>query len=216
MEGDASARLVLADEPYNVKIAGYVAGGRHREFAMASGEMTEAEFLYFNEAWIAAVLPCLCDGGIIGTFIDWRRLPTVHSAAAKLGLTPLNLIVWAKTNGGMGSLYCSQHKLLPLFKKGTAPHRTRQTRPLALERLDLSRRLVARLGSDARRGLKNHPTVKPTATLEDAPRPHKSRRDGHRSFPRPRLDPHRGRENRPRLSRDRTRPTLRRCNHPAL
>jgi hypothetical protein len=29
-----------------------VTGGRHREFAMASGEMTDAEFLAFNEAWM--------------------------------------------------------------------------------------------------------------------------------------------------------------------
>ena len=56
MEGDAPARLVLTDEPYNVPIAGHVTGGRHREFAMASGEMTDAEFLAFNEAWMAAVL----------------------------------------------------------------------------------------------------------------------------------------------------------------
>jgi hypothetical protein len=39
-----------------------------------------------------------------------------------LGLTPQNLIVWAKTNGGMGSLYRSQHELLLLFKKGDVPH----------------------------------------------------------------------------------------------
>ena len=89
---------------------------------MASGEMSDAEFLAFNDAWIAAVLPYLCDGGVCGTFIDWRGSPTVHSAATKLGLVPLNLIVWAKTNAGMGSLYRSQHELLPLFKKGTAPH----------------------------------------------------------------------------------------------
>ena len=120
LEGDAPARLVLTDEPYNVKIAGNVTRGDHREFAMASGEMTDAEFLAFNEAWMAAVLPYLCDGGILGTFIDWRGLPTVHSAATKLGLVPLNLIVWAKTNAGMGSLYRSQHELLPLFKKGSA------------------------------------------------------------------------------------------------
>ena len=88
LEGDAAARLVLTDEPYNVKIAGHVTGGGHREFAMASGEMTDAEFLAFNEMWMAAVLPCLCDGGILGTFIDWRGLPTVHSATAKLGLVP--------------------------------------------------------------------------------------------------------------------------------
>jgi hypothetical protein len=80
LEGDASARLVLTDEPYNVKVAGNVTRGDHREFAMASGEMTNAEFPAFNDAWMAAVLPYLCDGGVFGTFIDWRGSPTVHSA----------------------------------------------------------------------------------------------------------------------------------------
>jgi DNA modification methylase len=170
LEGDASARLVLTDEPYNVKIAGNVTGGGHREFAMASGEMTDAEFLFFNDAWMAAVLPYLCDGGVFGSFIDWRGSPTVHSAATKLGLVPLNLIVWAKTNAGMGSLYRSQHELLPLFKKGTASH---------VNNVELGKRGrwrsnvwtypgASSLGSDARRGLKDHPTVKPTAMLEDA------------------------------------------------
>ena len=142
-------RLVLTDEPYNVRIAGHVTGGRHREFAMASGEMTDAEFLAFNGAWIAAVLPYLCDGGVFGTFIDWRRFADVHLAAAKLGLKPLNLIVWAKTNAGMGSLYRLPSELLPLFKKGPLRRRqypARQARTLALERLDLSRRLLAWLG----------------------------------------------------------------------
>jgi DNA modification methylase len=170
LEGDASARLVLTDEPYNVKIAGNVTQGDHREFAMASGEMTDAEFLVFNGAWIATVLPYLCEGGICGSFIDWRGLPTVHAAAAKLGLVRLNLIVWAKTNAGMGSLYRSQYELLPLFKKGEAPH---------VNNVELGKRGRWRsnvwtypgdssLGSDARRGLQDHPTVKPTAMLEDA------------------------------------------------
>jgi len=170
MEGDAPARLILTDEPYNVKIAGNVTGRGHREFAMASGEMSDAEFLIFNVAWMEAVLPCLCDGGVFGTFIDWRGLPTVHLAAERLGLVPLNLIVWAKTNAGMGSLYRSQHELLPLFKKGTAAH---------VNNIELGRRGrwrsnlwtypgASSLGSDARRGLKDHPTVKPTAMLEDA------------------------------------------------
>ena len=160
----------ITDEPYNVKIAGNVTGGAHREFAMASGEMTDPKFLVFNDAWMAAVLPYLCDGGVCGTFIDWRGSPIVHSAATKLGLVPLNLIVWAKTNAGMGSLYRSQHELLPLFKKGTALH---------VNNVELGRRGRRRsnvwtypgassLGSDARRGLKDHPTVKPTAMLEDA------------------------------------------------
>jgi DNA modification methylase len=170
MDGDPPARLILTDEPYNVKIAGHVSGGDHREFAMASGEMTDAEFLGFNVAWIEVALSNLCDGGIFGTFIDWRGLPTVHSAAAQLGLTPLNLIVWSKTNAGMGSLYRSQHELLPLFKKGGAPH---------VNNVELGKRGrwrsnvwtypgASSLGSDARRGLQDHPTVKPTAMLEDA------------------------------------------------
>jgi DNA modification methylase len=170
LEGDAHARLVLTDEPYNVEIAGNVTGGRHREFAMASGEMTDAQFLGFNEAWMTAILPYLCDGGVLGTFIDWRGSPTVNSAGLKLGLASLNLIVWTKTNAGMGSLYRSQHELLPLFKKGLAPH---------VNNVELGKRGrwrsnvwtypgASSLGSDARRGLKDHPTVKPTAMLEDA------------------------------------------------
>jgi DNA modification methylase len=137
---------------------------------MASGEMSNAEFLSFNGAWMAAVLPYLCDGAILGTFIDWRGLPIVHSAASKFGLVPLNLIVWAKTNAGMGSLYRSQHELLPLFKNGSAPH---------INNIELGKRGrwrsnvwtypgASSLGSDARRGLEDHPTVKPTAMLEDA------------------------------------------------
>ncbi len=170
MDGDSPARLILTDEPYNVKISGHVSGGAHREFAMASGEMSDAEFLAFNVAWIETALPCLSDGGVFGTFIDWRGNPIVHAAAVKLGLVPLNLIVWAKTNAGMGSLYRSQHELLPLFKNRDAPH----VNNIQLGKSGRWRSNVwtypgaSSLGSDARRGLQDHPTVKPTAMLEDA------------------------------------------------
>jgi DNA modification methylase len=170
MDGDSPARLVLTDEPYNVPIARNVTGGAHREFVMASGEMSNAEFLAFNSAWMSAALPWLCDGGVFGTFIDWRGYPTVFAAASKLALTPVNLIVWAKTNAGMGSLYRSQHELLPLFKKGNTPH---------VNNIDLGRNGrwrsnvwnypgASSFGSDARRGLEDHPTVKPMAMLVDA------------------------------------------------
>jgi hypothetical protein len=75
---------------------------------MAAGEMSSAELKAFNVAWMGASLHHLCDGGVFGTFIDWRGYPTVIAAAQQLWLTPINLIVWAKTNGGMGSLYRSQ------------------------------------------------------------------------------------------------------------
>ncbi len=170
MGEDEVARLVLTDEPYKVPILRNVTKGRHREFSMGSGEMSGDEFLAFNEACMTAVMPHLHDGGVLATFIDWRGYPTANAAAVKLGLMPLNLIVWAKTNGGMGSLYRSQHELLPLFKKGSAPH---------VNNVELGKRGRWRsnvwtypgaslLGSDARRGLKDHPTVKPTAMLEDS------------------------------------------------
>jgi DNA modification methylase len=164
------ARMIFTDEPFNVTIGGHVTGGDHREFVMASGEMTDAEFLDFNRRWIGALLPYLVEGGLFGTFIDWRGLPIVHSVAAEFRLVPLNLIVWAKTNAGMGSLYRSQHELLPLFKKGTAAH----VNNVALGKRGRWRSNVwtypgaSSLGSDARRGLQDHPTVKPTAMLQDA------------------------------------------------
>ena len=33
-----------------------------------------------------------------------------------------NLVVWAKSNAGMGSFYRSQHELIFVWKSGTAPH----------------------------------------------------------------------------------------------
>ena len=169
LAGDGPARLLLTDEPYNVRIAGNVTRGAHREFAMASGEMSDDAYLAFNADWIQAALSHMHDGAVLGTFIDWRGLPTVHTAAIKAGLTPLNLVVWGKTNAGMGSLYRSQHELLPLFKKGSAPN---------VNNVELGKHGrwrsnlwtypgASSLGSNARKGLKDHPTVKPLAMIKD-------------------------------------------------
>jgi ParB-like chromosome segregation protein Spo0J len=51
--GSDKARLMFTDPPYNVPIDGHVGGRgsiKHREFAMASGEMTEAKFTNFLRA----------------------------------------------------------------------------------------------------------------------------------------------------------------------
>lgn len=164
------ARLVLTDPPYNVPIAGHVTKGTHREFVMASGEMSAAEFASFNEAWIATCSQQLVDGGILASFIDWRGYPSIYDAAHKSLLHQLNLVVWTKTNGGLGSLYRSQHELIPIFKKGSAPH----TNNVELGRNGRWRSNVwnypgaSSLGSDSRKGLEFHPTVKPVSMLEDA------------------------------------------------
>ncbi|WP_432449221.1 hypothetical protein [Aliiroseovarius marinus] len=48
--GGEQARMVFSDPPYNVPIDGHVGNSgkiQHREFAMASGEMSSAEFTGF-------------------------------------------------------------------------------------------------------------------------------------------------------------------------
>jgi DNA modification methylase len=163
------ARLILTDEPFNVAIVGHVTGDDHRGFK-ASDEMRDDQFLEFNRNWIGTLLPYVIDGGILGTFIDWRGLPIFHTAAVGHGLLPLDLIVWAKTNSDMGSLYLSQHELLPLFKRGRSSH----VNDVVLQKRGRRRSNVwsypgaSSRGSGARHGLQDHPTVKPAAMLQDA------------------------------------------------
>jgi DNA modification methylase len=169
MFGGDTARLILTDEPYNVPFADHKISEEHQEFLLSSGEMDDAKLRAFNTAWIGTCLPYLCDGGLCATFIDWRGYPALVAAALELGLAPFDLIVWAKTKGGMGSLYRSQHELLPLFKKGNAPHIDNVK--LGNKRRGRSNVWTypgARLGSEARDGPSHHPTVKPVAMLEDA------------------------------------------------
>ena len=168
--GDPLAKLLLTDEPYNVKIKGHVTSGRHREFAMASGEMTDTDFGAFNRGWMARGLERLAEGALLATFIDWRHLHVVQASAADLGLTPINMIVWAKSNAGQGSLWRSAHELLPVYRKGQASHANR----VELGKHGRYRTNVwtyagaSSMGSDARKGLALHPTVKPRVMLQDA------------------------------------------------
>ena len=73
-------------------------------------------------------------------------------------------------SAGMGSLYRSQHELLPLFKKGHAPH---------IDNVELRKKSRRRSnvwtypgatsrGSGPRKRRQHHPAVKPVAMLEDA------------------------------------------------
>jgi hypothetical protein len=105
----------------------------------------------------------------VDTFVDWRGLPIVHTAAMGLGLTPLDLVVWAKTSAGAGSLYPSRHELLLLFKKGAAAH----VNNISLRKRGRRHRTnlwtypdASSPRSDARKDLQDHPTVKPTAMLQ--------------------------------------------------
>ena len=62
---------------------------------MASGEMSDPEFLGFNKAWMNEVLHYLVDGGVFGTFIDWRGRPQRWQ---KQGSSSLSLVSEGKSS----------------------------------------------------------------------------------------------------------------------
>ena len=61
------------------------------------------------------------NGSIHFICMDWRHIRELLEAAAK-PYSELKIFVLGEDNAGMGSLYRSQHELVFVFKKGTAPH----------------------------------------------------------------------------------------------
>src|SRR6202158_3452503 len=93
------AAAAITDAPYNLKIDGHVSGnGRttHREFAMASGEMSEAEFSDFLLQTFQRICAYCRDGALIYSFMDWRHMSEILAAGRAASLDLLNLCVWAK------------------------------------------------------------------------------------------------------------------------
>lgn len=170
--GSDRAGMLIADPPYNVQIAKTLGRGKikHREFAVASGEMSPAEFSDFLTRWMRLAVQFLTDGSMDYIFMDWRHLGEMYHAGQAVFGPLQNLVVWGKTNAGQGSFYRSQHELIFLYKNGDAPH---------LNNVELGRhgRNRSNLWTYAgvntfRQGrleeLTAHPTVKPVALIADA------------------------------------------------
>jgi DNA modification methylase len=167
------AQMVFIDPPYNVPIQGNVGGLgsiKHREFAMASGEMGEAEFTAFLRTSFGHLVSRSAAGSIHYVCIDWRHCFELLSAGRDTYAELKNLCVWNKDNGGMGSLYRSKHELIFVFKNGDAPH-------INNVKLGVHGRNRANVwnypgANSLREGrleeLAMHPTVKPVALVADA------------------------------------------------
>jgi DNA modification methylase len=171
--GDERVDMVFTDPPYNVAIDGNVCGlgsVKHREFAFASGEMSQNEFTLFLEQSLGAMASVMRDGTIAFVCMDWRHMGELLTAGRSVFTELKNLVVWNKTNGGMGSFYRSKHELIFVFKQGSAPH----TNSFGLGDTGRYRTNVwdyAGISSmSANRGdeLAMHPTVKPVAMIADA------------------------------------------------
>jgi DNA modification methylase len=165
--------LVFTDPPYNVPIDGHVCGlgsVKHREFAMASGEMTPGQFEDFLQTVLQRAQETCRPGAILFVCMDWRHARELLGAGCSCRLELKNVCVWNKTNGGMGTFYRSQHELVFVFKAGDAPH---------INNFELGQHgryrtnvwtyagiNTFRAGRDE--DLAAHPTVKPVALVADA------------------------------------------------
>lgn len=171
--GDERAQMVFTDPPYNVPIDGHVGGSgaiRHREFVMASGEMTRDAFTSFLETSFGHLAAHSSNGAIHFICMDWRHVTEMMAAGETAYSELKNLIVWVKDNGGMGSFYRSRHELIFAFKHGAAPH---------INSFELGQHGRYRTNVWQYRGVNTlkvgrmeelalHPTVKPVALIVDA------------------------------------------------
>ena len=143
---------------------------KHREFAMASGEMVKAEFTAFLRTAFQNLRPT-----------PGRRLHPLHlhglashgrdaEAADGVYAELKNLIVWVKDNGGMGTFYRSRHELIFAFKNGAAPHiNTFELGQHGRYRTNVwEYRGVNTLKAGRMDELSLHPTVKPVQMIADA------------------------------------------------
>ncbi|WP_206513349.1 site-specific DNA-methyltransferase [Pelagibacterium montanilacus] len=173
LAGGEGVDLIFTDPPYNVPINGHVGGlgkTRHREFAFASGEMSQAQFTDFLISTLGHAAAVANDGAIAFVCMDWRHMRELMAAGDEVFSELKNLCVWNKSNGGMGSFYRSKHELVFVYKIGTAPH----TNAFGLGETGRYRTNVwdyagiSSLGARRAEELAMHPTVKPVAMIADA------------------------------------------------
>lgn len=118
------AGMIFADPPYNIPTASISGNGKikHRDFEMASGEMSRAEFIEFLATVFRLLAVNSADGSIHFQCMDWKHAGEMLTAGEREYAELKNLIVFAKQSAGMGTFYRSQHELIFAWKNGKAPH----------------------------------------------------------------------------------------------
>lgn len=174
MEGQ-QANVVFTDPPYNVRIDGHASGKgkvRHPDFQMASGEMDEFEFVSFLAKSLGLMARHSTNGSIHFVCMDWRHIGELLEAGNQIHDSLLNVCVWVKNTGGMGSLYRSQHELVFVFRHGKRTHRNNvQLGRFGRNRTNIWQypaiNTISKHGEEGNL-LAMHPTVKPVAMIADA------------------------------------------------
>ncbi|MFO1148309.1 MAG: DNA methyltransferase [Alsobacter sp.] len=167
-------QAVWSDPPYNVPIGGHVCGlgqTQHREFAMASGEMSEAEFTAFLSTYLSLARHHSKAGALHYVCMDGPHALELLTAARQAELSFKVTCTWAKTNAGMGSLYRQQTEFVHVFKHGG--DEVAHVNNIQLGKYGRSRTTLWTYAgvNTFRKGraddLKAHPTVKPWTMVAD-------------------------------------------------
>ncbi len=171
--GNEKAELVFTDPPYNVPVEGNICGKgaiHHREFTMASGEMSAEAFTEFLGSVFRLLVAHSNDGSIHDICMDWRHISEMMAAGKSAYSELKNLCIWAKKNAGMGTFYRSRHELVFVWKAGTAPHiNSFELGQHGRHRTNVWEYAgITSMGAAGREQLAMHPTVKPVALVTDA------------------------------------------------
>lgn len=172
MQGE-QAQQILTDPPFNVAIQGHVSGNgrvKHSEFAMASGELSDAEYIEFLHTICHAMKTVSSTSALHYIFQDWRHMHHLLNATQDVYSSLLNLCIWVKSNGGLGSFYRSRHEMIFIFKINNSSH----INNVELGRMGRYRTNVweyagcSSFGPERDAMLAMHPTVKPLQLIVDA------------------------------------------------
>ena len=172
--GGRKAAEVFIDPPYNLRV-GHVGGNgaiQHREFPMASGEMSEGQFTSFLTASLQLLATYSAPGSVHFVCIDWRHVGELLAAGKKVYDSLLNICCWIKNLGGMGSFYRSRHEFVLVFRNGGKKHRNNiQLGKFGRNRTNVweypSINTTSKSGDEGNL-LALHPCCKPVALVADA------------------------------------------------
>jgi DNA modification methylase len=170
--GGEKATLICQDPPWNIAVKDISGSGRkkHREFIMASGEMTDAEFRQFILTELECNLAVVEPGAVFQVFIDWRGIEKVITAGVSLGLEHFGICIWNKGHGSFGSPWRSAHEMVVCFRVPGAPIKDR----VKMGHYGRVRNNVwtvpgmGSFGKGRKEALEAHPTSKPVALLTEA------------------------------------------------
>jgi len=116
---DRQAKAVISDQPWNLPMDFISGKGRTKfdEFAVASGELSAAQFEGFTEEVLNLQAQFCEPGALVAQFIDWRSVEMMIRAGRKTVGELINICVWVKQNGRMGSPWRSRHELVCVFRR---------------------------------------------------------------------------------------------------